>query len=354
MPIGYTYFSKKIVVLATNKLEYKFQSIPSDIVHQYLAEAFKLFIGDLARLERMHSKTDKNVAVETEDLKVKKMNIQIDVDTDPDPRLRINTDESYSIKIETTNIVKINLTAASFCGIRHALETLSQMILLDQNTGNLITVSNAAIKDAPSYKYRGLMIDTGRNYIPVSDLMRTIDAMATCKLNTFHWRITDSASFPLLLPKLSNLFEFGAYSRQMVYTKEDIKSVVNRAGIRGIRVLIEVAVPGPVGRAWSWSNDATCPKKNDRKTCDNVLCTRLKMQDPVFDVLQHIYSEIIEMTGVEDIFHLSDSIFSLSNCYYLIDEREGFLEKAIDRLRLANKGFLPKLPVIWFVFKPTA
>lgn len=350
MPIGYTFFSKSIVALATNKLEYKFQSIPSDIVHQYLAEAFKLFIGDLARLERIDLKLDNNKTQETEDnMKVNKMNIQIDVETDPDPRLRLNTDESYSIKIETINIVKIHLIAASFCGIRHALETLSQMILLDQSTGSLITVSNAAVKDAPSYKYRGLMIDTGRNYIPVSDLLRVIDGMATCKLNTFHWRISDSTSFPLLLPKLSNLFEFGAYDRMMVYTKEDVNTIVTRAGVRGIRVLIEVAVPGPVGRAWSWSNDASCPKKNDKKTCDNILCSRLKMQDSVFDVLQYIYTEIIGMTGVEDIFHLSDSLFSLSNCYYLIEEREGFLEKAIERLRLANKGFLPKLPVIWYV-----
>ncbi|XP_049881967.1 chitooligosaccharidolytic beta-N-acetylglucosaminidase-like [Pectinophora gossypiella] len=344
-PIGLTYFSKDLVALATDRLEYKFVSIPSDVVNQYLAEAFKLFLGDLARLERIDVKNRNR----SRDIQVKKMVLMIEVESDYDPRMRMNTDESYNLKLEAdSERIKINIVSPSFCGVRHGLETLSQIILLDQSSGYLITVSEAVIKDSPSYRYRGLMLDTARNYIPLPDILRTIDAMATCKLNTFHWRISDSASFPLLLPTLSNLFEYGAYDRSMVYSKDDVKTVVNRAGVRGIRVLIEVAIPGPVGRAWSWSDDATCPMKNDNYTCDNVICLRLKMRERVFDVIQHIYSEILEMTRVDDIFHMSDSVFSLSNCYYLINEREGFLEKALERLKLANKGFLPKLPVIWY------
>lgn len=344
-PMGYTYYSKELVALATTKLEYKFQSIPSEMVQQYLAEAFKLFLEDLARLERIDTRSDNN----TGGLAVKRMNIQLDVESDPDPRLRVNTDESYSLKIENyISFSKISISSSSFCGVRHGLETLGQLILLDQTTGHLITLTNVVIKDAPSYRYRGLMVDTGRNYIPVPDLIRTIDGMATCKLNTFHWRITDSTSFPLFLPSLPKLFEFGAYDRSMVYTKNDIRSIVNRAEVRGIRVLIEVAAPGPVGQAWSWTEEVTCPKKTDNYTCDNVLCLRLKMQDKVFDILEHIYSEIISLTRVDDVFHLSDGVFSIANCFYLIDEREGFLYKALERLKNANSGFYPKLPIVWY------
>lgn len=277
------------------------------------------------------------------------MSIQIDVETDPDPRLKLNTDESYTVKIETySNQVVISIVSASFAGVRHGLETLSQMILLDQSTGLLITLSNVLVKDAPSYKYRGLMIDTARNYIPVSDLLRTIDGMATCKLNTFHWRITDVTSFPLYMPEHHQLFEYGAYDRSLVYTEEHIKVIVRRASIRGIRVVIEVTAPGPVGRAWSWSPYTSCAKKNDNFTCDNILCLRLLMHDSIFDTLQSIYSRIIYLTKVDDVFHMSDGLFSLSNCYYLIDDREGFLDKALVRLKLANRGFLPKLPIIWY------
>lgn len=349
-PMGYTYFSKSIVALATNKLEYKFESIPSMTAHQYLAAAMKLFIVDLVLLERIGVEF-KN---KTKDLTPKKMYVQIDVQSDPDPRLRLDTEEAYTVKVDNiANSIQVKITSASFCGVRHGLETLSQLILLDQDTGYLITLSSVLIKDAPSYRYRGLMIDTGRNYIPLPDLMRTIDAMAMSKLNTFHWRISDVTSFPLQLQKLPQLFEYGGYSRDMVYTKEDVKSLVKRASHRGIRILIEVAFPGPVGRAWFWSPGATCPAKSANYTCDNALCLRLSMSDAVFDILQIIYEEIIEMTKVDDVFHLSDSMFSLANCYNLIELREGFLNKALERLKIANKGFIPKLPIVWFTSHST-
>ncbi|KAH9636351.1 hypothetical protein HF086_002585 [Spodoptera exigua] len=345
-PIGYTYYSKKIVSLATSRLEYKFNSVPSEAVHIYLAEAFKLFLGDLAKLEQ-YTSDPRNLS--SENKIVKKMSIEMDVETDPDPRLRLDTEESYQIKIDTVNNqVVMKLLAASFCGMRHALETLSQVILLDQTTGYLITLSNMVIKDAPSYKYRGLMLDTGRNYIPIPDIIRTIDAMAYSKLNTFHWRISDVTSFPLYLPEIPQLFEYGSYGRNYKYTKEDVRAVVKRAGIRGIRVVMEVAAPGPVGRAWSWVPEATCPSKNRNFTCSNILCLRLGMRDSVFDILQIIYSEILKLTKIEDVFHMSDSIFSLANCFYLVEEREGFLEKALERLKIANRGFLPKLPIVWY------
>ncbi|CAB3254630.1 unnamed protein product [Arctia plantaginis] len=346
-PIGFTLYSRNLIALATSKLEYKFQSVPSEAVHSYLAEAFKLFIGDLAKLEKFDAKPKNENS--TKDLQIKKMNIQLDVESDADPRVKVDTDESYSLKLDiVNNVAMIRIASPSFCGVRHGLETLSQMILLDETSGYLITVDHIIVKDAPSYRYRGLMIDTGRNYIPVPDLMRTIDAMSTCKLNTFHWRISDATSFPLHIPTIPQLSQYGAFSRNMIYTKENVQALVKRAGIRGIRVLIEVAAPGPVGRAWSWSPDASCPTKTSNYSCNNVLCLRLTMRESIMDVLQTIYSEIIQMTGVDDIFHLSDSLASMVSCFFLIEERQGFLEKALERLRIANKGFLPKLPIIWY------
>ncbi|XP_045540765.1 probable beta-hexosaminidase fdl [Papilio machaon] len=346
-PIGYTQYSKEIVALSTMNLEYKFQSVPSEVVHNYLAGAFKLFLKNVFKLEKDRKKP--NNSTELIDLPIRKISIEIDVENDPDPRLRLDTDESYTIQINTIgNRVLFKVSGYSFCGVRHGLETASQLILLDQDTGYLITLSNVTIKDRPCYKYRGLMIDTGRNYITVSNIMRILDGMASCKLNTFHWRISSETSFPLYLTKLPYLSDYGAYDRSMIYTKIDVKSIVRKAALRGIRVLIEVAAPGPVGRAWSWFPQSTCPLKTNNYTCQNILCTRLLMDKAVFDTLQILYTEIIEMTGVNDVFHLSDGMFSITNCYELISDRNGFLNNALDRLKLANKGNLPKLPIVWF------
>lgn len=346
-PIGYMHFSETIVALTTANLEYKFQSVPTEIVHNYLAEAFKLFLKGLARLEKIDKrKVNRSQSI---DLPIKHISVHIEVENDPDPRMRLNTEEAYMLSFETIgDKLVIKVVSGSFCGARHGLETASQLILLDQATGYLLTFSEVTIKDAPSYRYRGLMLDTGRNYISVSDIMRNIDAMAACKLNTLHWRISSETSFPLYLSKLPLLFEYGAYDRTMIYTKDDVKRIVKVAGLRGIRVLIEVTAPGPVGRPWSWSQEATCPMKTDNYTCDNVLCTRLLMERSVFDALEIIYSEILQMTGVDDIFHLSDGMFSMTNCYQLISDRDGFLDKALERLKVANKGFLPTLPIIWY------
>ncbi|XP_050357844.1 probable beta-hexosaminidase fdl [Nymphalis io] len=341
-PIGNIYYNKTIVTISTKKLEYKFKSVPSVAVQEYLSDGFNLFLKYLIRIEKS---TPRNV----NDSDVKKINIQIDIESDPDPRLRLSTDETYSLKLETIeDQVFIKISSESFCGIRHGLETLRQLILLDQSTGHLITLSNIIIKDGPTYKYRGLMIDTARNFIPIIDLMRTIDAMASCKLNTFHWRISDATSFPLYIEKVPELYNYGPYDKSMVYTRDDVKLLVKRAGVRAIRIIIEVAAPGPVGRPWSWLPETTCPKKSDNLTCENILCLRLSMQESVFNTLQTIYTEIIKLTHVDDVFHLSDSLFSFTNCYNLINDRDGFLDKALVRLKMANKGFLPRLPIIWY------
>jgi len=64
---------------------------------------------------------------------------------------------------------------------------------------------------------------------PVHDLIRTLDAMSWVKLNTFHWHITDSESFPLEVSQFPALARNGAYSLQEVYTESDVQYIVSYA-----------------------------------------------------------------------------------------------------------------------------
>lgn len=57
-------------------------------------------------------------------------------------------------------------------------------------------VDRAVIQDKPVFKYRGVILDTSRNFISVKTLKRLIDGMSYNKLNMFHWHITDTHSFP--------------------------------------------------------------------------------------------------------------------------------------------------------------
>nr|GEW14284.1 beta-hexosaminidase 2 [Tanacetum cinerariifolium] len=73
---------------------------------------------------------------------------------------------------------------------------------------------------------RGILLDTSRHYFGVEDIMRLIGAMGANKINVFHWHITDSQSFPLVLELEPELASKGSYGSGMEYSIEDVKRVV--------------------------------------------------------------------------------------------------------------------------------
>jgi hexosaminidase len=58
------------------------------------------------------------------------------------------------------------------------------------------------IEDAPEFKWRGLMIDSSRHFLPLSLIKKTIDGLLFNKMNILHWHIIDQDSFPLEIPSV--------------------------------------------------------------------------------------------------------------------------------------------------------
>lgn len=131
------------------------------------------------------------------------------------------------------------ITAATVWGAMHGLESFSQLAWRGRQ-GELLVAAGVRVEDKPLYQHRGLMLDTGRTYFPVVDILRTIDTMAANKMNVFHWHITDSQSFPIELPSEPMLAEMGAYGEDMRYTVKDVKRIVDFAMSRGVRVVPEI------------------------------------------------------------------------------------------------------------------
>lgn len=102
--------------------------------------------------------------------------------------------------------VTARIQANTVFGARHGLETLGQLVTVVQTTGSqLVMLAAATVNDKPVYPHRGLLLDTSRNFLPLSAIKRSVDAMAACKLNVLHWHATDSHSFPLLLPRVPQM-----------------------------------------------------------------------------------------------------------------------------------------------------
>ena len=98
------------------------------------------------------------------------------------------------------------------------------------------------ISDAPRFTWRGLMIDAARHFQPVDVIKRNLDAMASMKMNVFHWHLADDQGWRIELknhPKLTKLASDGNF-----YTQEEIKNIVKYADDRGILIVPEIDVPG--------------------------------------------------------------------------------------------------------------
>ncbi|KAG8760348.1 N-acetyl-glucosamine-6-phosphate deacetylase [Serendipita sp. 396] len=151
-------------------------------------------------------------------------------------------DESYQLVIRADGS-DATLTASTCLGLLRGLTTFGQIWY---QYGDWIYTTEAPfhILDEPKYKWRGLLLDTARNFFSVNDLKRTISAMELSKMNMFHWHIVDSQSFPLVLPEFPELAEYGAYSPTKRYSTEDFDEVIAYAAARGVDVLLEIDVPG--------------------------------------------------------------------------------------------------------------
>lgn len=158
---------------------------------------------------------------------------------DNDCKLDLGVDESYTLDVPASG-GKATLEAATWVGALRGLETFSQLVV---KTDQKLVAHSAKIEDKPSYVHRGLMLDTSRNYYPLKDLLRTIDAMSYNKLNVFHWHVTDSQSWPLQFKSHPELSDKAAYSQDEIYTAQDVKQLISYAESRGVRVILELDMP---------------------------------------------------------------------------------------------------------------
>ncbi|KAG0264836.1 hypothetical protein BG011_005959 [Mortierella polycephala] len=153
------------------------------------------------------------------------------------------------------------LRASTQWGVIQGLETFTQLVLarttLVDPASMAVVVNNDleipnvpwSIHDEPRYSHRGILLDTSRHYLPVKDIIRTLDAMSVVKLNVFHWHVLDQQSYPLVSKTYPDLTAKGSERPEYVYTPQDVQAIIQHGEERGIRIIPEFDSPG---HAASW------------------------------------------------------------------------------------------------------
>lgn len=168
-------------------------------------------------------------------------------------------DEGYLLKVDKRGIV---ITAKSPAGIFYGTESLRQMLPVPSSENKQLSISYGDIKDQPRFSWRGLHLDVGRHFFPVSYIKKYLDYMAMYKLNTFHWHLTEDQGWRIEINKYPKLTEISSWRDETVigharnsdkydgvgyggfYTQKQARDIVRYAAERYITVIPEIEMPG--------------------------------------------------------------------------------------------------------------
>lgn len=175
--------------------------------------------------------------------------------------------EGYTLTATPSSVViRAATPSGSFYGVQSLLQLLPPQALASaQSDGVDWEIPAVQIEDQPRFKWRGMMLDVGRHFIPKDDVKRMIDAMALHKLNTFHWHLTEDQGWRIEINKYPKLTEVGAWRASSppygdrnandgqrhggFYTQAEVKEVVAYAAARHITVVPEIEMPGHAAAA---------------------------------------------------------------------------------------------------------
>jgi hexosaminidase len=232
--------------------------------------------------------------------------------------LQAEVDESYTLVLDSGSST-LAITANTTWGALHAFTTLQQIVIY-QNNG-LIIEQPVHIEDSPLYPWRGVMIDTGRNFITTTKIKEQIDGMALSKLNILHWHLDDSQSWPVHMntyPQMTN----DAYSPSQTFSHADIKDIIAYARARAVRVVPEVDMPGHSAAGWQqvdpsivacvhswWSNDVWAYHTAVEPTPGQLD----PLNNKTYGVVEKVYNELSSIF-TDNFFHVGGDELQ-TGCY---------------------------------------
>lgn len=173
--------------------------------------------------------------------------------------------EAYRLSADATRGVEIRGGGAA--GVFWGAQTLRQLLGPDAfrrapvRPGATYAIPDLTVEDGPRFRWRGLMLDVARHFMPKEGVLRYLDLMAAHKLNVFHFHLTDDQGWRVEIERYPKLTRNGSWRARTKfghrasalweekphgghYTQDDIREIVAYAAERHITVVPEIDIPG--------------------------------------------------------------------------------------------------------------
>jgi len=221
--------------------------------------------------------------------------------------------EGYRLEVTAGSIA---VTALTHAGLFYGLQTLRQLLPRDgaPTAAPIWEVPAVTIEDEPRFSYRGMHLDVGRHFFPVSFIKRYIDLLAMYKMNTFHWHLTEDQGWRIEIEKYPRLTEVGACRDETIleknfdpyvgdglrycgyYTQEEVREVVAHAASRYVTVIPEIELPGHSTAALAAYPELACTEGPFEVSTrwgvhEDVYCPT----EQTFAFLEDVLSEVMEL-----------------------------------------------------------
>lgn len=181
---------------------------------------------------------------------------------------------------------KITVRASVEIGVIWALTTL--VALIDGRE-----VPCCSIEDAPRHVHRALSMDCVRHFFPAEEVKKIIEEISLAKMNVLHWHLTDDQAWRIESRKFPKLHT----TSSDYFTQDEIRDIVEFAGIRGVEVVPEIDLPGHTTGILAAYPEYSCSRKEVKLAAAGgiypvILCAG---REETFAFVEELLDEIIPL-----------------------------------------------------------
>ena len=207
--------------------------------------------------------------------------------------------DEYVLSINKNNII---VKASDPRGIFYGTRSLIQLMEMNKNQHE-IRLPICEIKDWPSFKHRGMLMDCCRHFFEKKVIKKYIDLLSHFKMNTLHWHLTEDQGWRIEIEKYPLLTEIGSKRKDSTgiyegyYTKKDIKEIIDYAAKRHINIIPEIEFPGHSQAAIASYPQLSCTGNPIEVATDwgvfkDIYCAG---NDSVYTFMEDVLGEVIEL-----------------------------------------------------------